>query len=148
MKALRDIETDVAARARRIDVSNEDLPTYGISHDFGRPHIEVDHGLYHYVVVERGRELKRRSTDNYDELLYWIFEAVTHRLAFAYEQANRIDDQDCRRIAFQKQIECMRQIGPALGERLERDIADLLRRAPYDDEPTKAVNRMRRNNGK
>jgi hypothetical protein len=144
MKTLQDIETDVAALAPRIGAAGQDLPTYGISHDFGRPHVEVDNVLYHYVVVERGEERERRSTVRYDELLYWIFRDVTHQLAFSYELRNRVQDQDCRRIAFPKQIELMKQIGPTMGMRLEKDIADILRRAPYDDEPTKAVNRMPR----
>ena len=144
MKSLRDIETEVAALARRIGASGEDLPTYGISRDGGYPHIEVDHGRYHYVIEERSRERERRSTDKYDELLYWIFESVTHKRAFAYELANRVYDQDCRRIAFPRQIELMRRIGPAMAERLEQDIAEILRRAPYDDEPTRALNRMRK----
>jgi hypothetical protein len=145
VKTLRDIEADVAALARRIGGSEPDLPTYGISQDFGRPHIEVEQGFYCYVVMERGQELERRLTDDYDELLYWIFRDATHSLAFAYELRNRVEDQDCRRIAFPKQIELMEQIGSTLGERLERDITDILRCAPYDDEPTKAVNRMRKN---
>jgi Immunity protein 63 len=144
MKTLRDIETEVAALARPIGASSQDLPTYGISHDFGRPHVEVQNALYHYVVVERGEELERRSTERYDELLYWIFRDVTYSLAFAYELRSRVEDQDCRRIAFAKQIELMKQIGSTMSLRLEEDIADTLRRAPYDDEPTKALNRMRR----
>jgi len=143
MKSLRDIETAVAALARHIGASSQDLPTYGISHDLGRPHVEVENVLYHYVVMERGEELERRSTESYDELLYWIFSDVTHNLAFSYELRNRVEDQDCRRIAFPKQIELMKQIGPAMSTQLEGDIADILRRAPYDDEPTKALNRMR-----
>jgi hypothetical protein len=146
VKTLRDIETEVAALARHLGAAGQDLPTYGISHDLGRPHIEVENALYHYVVVERGEELERRSTESYDELLYWIFRDVTRKLAFSYEMMNRVEDQDCRRIAFPKQIELMKQIDPALSERLERDIADILRLAPYDDEPTNAVNRMRKNN--
>src|ERR1700755_599092 len=145
VKTLRDIEADVAALARRIGASEGELPTYGVSQDFGRPHVEVEHGFYWYVVMERGQELERRFTPNYDDLLYWIFRDATHRLSFAYELTNRVEDQDCRRIAFPKQIELMKQIGSTIGERLERDIADILRHAPYDDEPTKAVNRMRRN---
>ncbi len=143
MKSLLDIETDVTALARRIGASARDLPTYGTSEDFARPHIEVEHGFYHYVVVERGVERDRRSSDNYQDLLFWIFSGVTHGLAFGYELQNRVEDQDCRRIAFPKQIELMRKIDPALAERLEADIAGILQRAPYDDEPTKAVNRMR-----
>jgi hypothetical protein len=144
MKTLREIETDVAALAQRVGATSQDLPTYGISADFARPHIELGSGLYHYVVVERGEELQRRLTDSYDELLYWIFRDVTHSLAFSYERRNRVEDQDCRRIAFPKQVEMIKQIGSTMSERLEQDIADILRRAPYDDEPTKALNRMRR----
>ena len=136
-------QTDVAALACRIGASDQDLPTYGTSEDFARPHIEVEHGFYHYVIVERGVERDRRFSDSYDDLLYWIFRDVTHGLAFGYELQNRVEDQDCRRIAFPKQIELMRTIDPALGKRLERDIAEILHRAPYDDELTKAVNRMR-----
>jgi Immunity protein 63 len=144
MKSLQEIEKEVAALARRIGASKQSLPTYGISHDGGHPHVEVKDGLYHYVVVERGEERERRSSVNYDDLLYWIFRDITHGLAFFYELMNRVEDQDCRRIAFPKQIKLMRQLDPKMGERLEQDIADILRRAPYDDEPTRAVNRMRK----
>ena len=145
MKTLDEIEIDVAAMARRIGASAHGLPTYGVSEDGARPHIEVGHGLYHYVVVERGVERDRRSSDRYEELLYWIFRDVTHGLAFWYELQNRVEDQDCRRIAFPKQIELMTRLDRAMGARLEGEIADILRGAPYDDEPTKAVNRMRAN---
>jgi hypothetical protein len=144
MKTLREIEADVATLALRIGASKRDLPTYGASRDFGYPYVEVNGSLYHYVVVERGQELERRTSAKYDDLLYWIFESVTHNLAFSYELKNRIEDQDCRRIAFPKQIDLMKRISSEMGERLETGIAEILRGAPYDDEPTKAVNRMQR----
>src|SRR5262249_39398765 len=100
MKTLQDIETDVAARARRIGASHWDLPTYGVSEDGARPYIEVERGFYHYVIVERGIERDRRSSDRYEDLLYWIFSGVTFSLAFTYELHHRVEDQDCRRIAF------------------------------------------------
>jgi hypothetical protein len=146
MKTLHEIEADVAARARRIGASRHDLPTYGVSHDGGQPHVEVDGALYCYVVVERGNELQRHSSASYDDLLYWIFRSVTHSMAFFWEMTNRVEDQDCRRIAFPKQIELMTRLDREMGKRLEKEIAEILQRAPYDDEPTKAVNRMRRSN--
>jgi hypothetical protein len=144
MKTLQEIEADVARLAARVGAFPDDLPTYDTSRDAGHPHIEVDAGLYHYVVVERGKEIARRSSSNYDDLLYWIFEYVTFNLAFSYEALHRIEDRDCRRIAFPRQIELMRRLGPDMGKRMEREIANILERAPYDDEPTKAVNRMRK----
>jgi hypothetical protein len=146
MKTLLDIEKEVAALAERIAASGRDLPTYGITRDFGYPHVEVANGSYHYVVVERGQEIQRRSSPKYEDLLFWIFSDVTHNLAFSYELNNRIADQDCRRIAFPKQIELMKQLSFEMGERMEEHTADVLSRAPYDDEPTRAANRMQRNN--
>jgi immunity protein 63 of polymorphic toxin system len=85
MKTLQDIEMDVAALARRIGTSPHDLPTYGTSRDGGYPHVELHDCLYHYVVVERGQEIERRSSASYYDLLYWIFRNVTHGQAFLYE---------------------------------------------------------------
>lgn len=144
MKTLQEIETDVRALGKLIGASKNELPTYRTTRDMGYPHVEVANGLYHYVVVERGQELERRSSATYGDLLYWIFESATHNLAFAYELRNRIENQDCRRIAFPKQIELMKRLSSEMGARLEAKLADTLSREPYDDEPTKVANRSRR----
>lgn len=143
MKTLREIEADVNALATRIGASLNDLPSYGQSRDFAYPHVEVSGGQYHFVVVERGQVISRQSSQSYDDLLYWIFENASHNLAFDYELKNRIEDQDCRRIAFPKQIELIGKVSPAMAARLSKDIEAILQRAPYDDEPTRRVNRMR-----
>ena len=142
MKTLQEIEKEVAKLARRVGASLLDMPAYGVPQDFGYPHIEVKDGLYHYVVVERGEETERLSSADFDDLIYWIFSSVTHRMAFL--DTGRIKDQDCRRVAFPQQIMLMKRLGPKMGERMEQHIAEILRVAPYDDEPTKALNRMRK----
>lgn len=146
MKSLNEIKSEVDRLAKLICASSNDLPSYGTTRDFAYPHIEVDATLYHYVVVERGQEFERKSTKEFNELLFWIFSDATHNLAFEYELNNRIEDQDCRRIAFPKQVELMKLISQEMGERLEQEISKILNKSPYDDEPTKAVNRMRRAN--
>lgn len=146
MKTLNEIKTDVELLARLIGATPNDLPSYGKTRDFAYPHIEVDNLKYHYVVVERGQELDRKSTNDFDELLYWVFSNATHNLAFAYELNNRIEDQDCRRIAFPKQVELLGLISPVLAARKDIEISEILRKVPYDDEPTKVVNRMRSTN--
>jgi hypothetical protein len=146
MKTLREIEAEVTRLAALIGASGGDLPTYGRSRDFGHPHIEADGNHYHYVIVERGEEFQRRSTRDLDELLYWVFADVTHNMAFSYELRNRVEDQDCRRIALPKQVELLGQIDPRMSARRAAEIEEILRKHPYDDEPTRAVNRMRRQN--
>ena len=146
MKQLNEIEVVVNKLAKVIGASKDQLPTYGVSRDFGYPHIEVHNNEYHYVVVERGQELERKSTVDFNELLYWVFSDATHSMAFNYELNNRIEDQDCRRIAFPKQIELMSEISEEMGNSTESDIAEILKNNPYDDKPTKRVNRMRNDN--
>lgn len=143
MKTLREIEADVNDLAVRIGASANELPSYGQSRDLAQPHVEVGDGQYHFVVVERGQEISRKSSASYDDLLYWIFANATHSLAFEYELKNRVKDRDCRRIAFPKQIELIDKISPAMSIRLSKHIEAILQHAPYDDEPIKRVNRLR-----
>jgi Immunity protein 63 len=143
LKTLKEIEADVTRLAKRIDAASNQLPTYNISRDLGYAHIEVDASKYHYVSVERGIE-SRKSTADYDELLYWVFQSATFSIALYYELNNRIEDRDCRRIMFPHQIALMHKISPKMGALCEHRIAEILSTHPYDDEPTRVVNRMNR----
>jgi hypothetical protein len=144
LKMLKEIEADVTRLAKRISATSDQLPTYNISRDMGYRHIEIENQKYQYVGKKRGLEIHRTSTNDYDELLYWVFQDATHSIAFNYELKHRIEDQDCRKIAFPRQIELMHKINPKMGILFEHSIAEILSRAPYDDEPTRVVNLMNR----
>lgn len=138
MHNLHDIETDVTKLGKVIGANQHQLPTYGKSRDFGYSHVEVDQ-LYHLVTVEHGSELNRKSTSNYFELLYFIFVDAAYDIAFRYELRNRVEGQDCRRIASPKQIEVMFRLGNEFGERMENEIERLLVSSPYDDSFTEVA---------
>ena len=110
------------------------MPTYGHSEDFARPHIEVDMHGYHYVIVERGMELRRITTTDLDDLLYHIFEAVTFSLACDYEVTHRIPDQDFRRLLFKQQIELLSAHFDWVGGEGISDHERILKQAPFDDQ--------------
>ena len=133
---LSQIETDVKQLATVIGAGADDLPSFGSTRDFGQPHVEANWSRYHYIVVERGVELERKSTSDYDQLLYWIFQYATYCLAFRYELENRVQGQDCRRIAFSRQVELLSRINPGWAKRQAAEIAETLRRWPYQDEGT------------
>lgn len=143
MKTLPEIEAEVQKLAQRIGTT-ANVVTYGYSRDGGYPHIEVDSAHYHYVAVERGREIKRLSTSELDELLYWVFADTTHSMAFTYELKHRIEDQDPRRIAFAKQIELLGIISPVMAARRADEIEGILKRYPYNDERIRHLNRLRK----
>jgi hypothetical protein len=135
MKSLAEIKSEVDRRAALIGAAgHHSLPTYGHTEDGARPHIEVDSRAYHYVVVERGQELSRFTTHDVDELLYRIFQSVTSDLAFTYELAHRVEAQDCRRLAFQRQVELLSQLSPSWGERDADEHQRILRTHPFDDQ--------------
>ena len=133
MISLPEIKVEVDRLAARIGASGYVLPTYGYTEDGARPHVEVDVRGYHYVIVERGRELKRITTDDLDELFYNIFEGVTFSLAGDYEVNHRIEGQDSRRLLFQRQVELLSALSPQWGERESRRHERILHEYPYCD---------------
>jgi hypothetical protein len=134
MKTLTEIKAEVDRRAAVISASEKvELPTYGHTVDFARPHIEVDARGYHFVVVERGEEQSRLTTFDFDDLLYQIFQGVTFSLACKYELEHRIERQDIRRLLFQRQVELLSQLSPQWGKRRAREHETILGENPFDD---------------
>ena len=130
---LQDVERRVAELAARINASGHLLPTFGYSEDLARPHIEVDRRGVHYVVVERGTELKRVTSLNIDEILWHVFEVVTFSLASDYELARRQDRKDCRRMIFARQLELLNTLTSEWAQRQAEHHRAILQEHPFDD---------------
>lgn len=133
MKTLDEIKTEVSYLATKIGAVEHCLPTYGQSKDLARPHIEVNPLGYHYVIVERGQERSRITTQDIDELLFRIFQHVTFEIACSYELENRIEAQDNRRMLFQRQIELLTRLFKHWGERRTKEVEHILKKYPFDD---------------
>lgn len=130
---LNEIKSEVNRLAAKINAPEDSLPTYGYSEDGARPHIEVDSHGYHYVVVERGEELSRITTNDLDLLLYHVFEGVTFTLACSYELKHRVKHQDSRRLMFKHQVELLSILSPKWGEVEAWDHEKILQQHPYND---------------
>ncbi|WP_219837609.1 Imm63 family immunity protein [Paenibacillus sp. R14(2021)] len=128
------IKNEVNELAKKIQAPSSLLPTFGGTEDGARPHIEVGNRGFHYVVVERGNEIERKTTSNKDQLIYWIFNSVTFSMACEYELRNRIPNQDFRRLLFKRQIELMRDVKPDFAKELEMEKQRILINHPYRDE--------------
>ena len=131
---LSEIEAEVNRRAAKVGATGYVLPTYGRTEDGARPHIESDSRGYHYVVVERGQELRRDTTSDLDELLYQVFESVTFSLACDYEGRHRVAGQDSRRLLFARQLQLLSMLSPAWAEREARDHQRILQQHPFNDQ--------------
>jgi len=132
--SLEEIKEKVQELASKINAPTDLLPTFGYSKDFAYPHIEVDNlGLLHYVVIERGQELDRKTTNKLDDLLYWIFADVTFNMACDYELKNRIEDKDFRRIMFDKQEQLLGQLNDIWKQTENEEHIRILKTHPFDD---------------
>lgn len=134
METLAEIEAEVNYLASRIGAAGTVLPTYGRTEDFARPHIEVDTRGYHFVVVERGEELRRDTTRDLSELLYFVFETITFSLACKHELHHRVSGQDVRRLLFAKQVELLSSLSPEWAERESREHEQILLKHPFRDD--------------
>lgn len=130
---LEALRAEYNTAAQRIAPANGE---YGFSterRDDGSPHVEFADGEFHYVVTERGSEFERRSTEDIDEILYWLVYDLTFWMAVAHEVKHRIPDQDFRRVLFAHQIELMKKADQHFAERLELKIAETLAKNPFLD---------------
>ena len=130
MKTIIEIQVEIERLASKIGATESQLPTYGTTRDFAFPHIEVNDKYYYYVVVERGKEISRKKTQLFDELLYWVFDSATREVALLYELNIRAEGSDSlvnQRIWRGKQLELLNRINPAMALAREREIAAIRR---------------------
>lgn len=130
---LIQIENLVKQKALLISAPNNLLPSFGKPAYDAHPHIEIDEHAYYYVIFERGQETERRSTTDLDELLYWIFRAITWSIAADFELSNREIAKDCRRMIFQKQAELLGTLDPKWNQKFSAETTQLLKQYPFDD---------------
>lgn len=119
--------------AERIGARQNMLPTYGHSEQGDGLYVEVDSRGYQLIAAERGTESERYITSDIDELLFRIFGGITFALSCEYELAHRIEEQDCRRLIFQHQVELLSMLSPQWGERERREHDQILMKHPFDD---------------
>ncbi len=123
MIKLADIKNKVEKISKKIEVPEILIPTFGDTEDFARPHIEINEKGLHWVVVERGEEIERRTTQSEDQLLYWIFETVTSSMASKYAAKNPVVNESFRRTMFSHQLKLLEQLNPQWKKERKQEIS-------------------------
>jgi len=131
---LRKLQTEYNALCQRIEPIDGQYTLLTEREDVGVPHVEYSNGEYHYVVTERGLDLSRRSTDDPNEILYWMLYDLTFWMGVAFEFKNRVEGPDCRRVIFAHWLEQMKKADQTMADRLELDIARILAKNPFVDQ--------------
>lgn len=115
-------------------VTEFSLPTYGYSDGWSaRPHVEVDQDGYHYIIMERGNELKHIAMRDEDSLLYHVFCDITSVLASEYELTHRTENQDSREVQFTHQNELLELLSPAWAAKQRDETGKIIEEYPYVD---------------
>lgn len=100
----------------------------------GSPHIEYEAGTYSYVITERGRETRRRRTNDPDELLSWLACAAAWTAASNWVAWHPRDGEDSRRRWFKLEIELLNLFSEEWAERRREEQREVLKTHPFRDE--------------
>jgi hypothetical protein len=115
---LEYIQRQVGRIANAIGVPAEVLPTFGVSDQSGRPHIEVTGALFHYVICEGGVERERFSTSTVDDLMYRVFRGATFDMATLFETTHRTPGEDFHHQILSSQERLLDHLNPEWAIRL------------------------------
>ena len=132
--SYRQIKKKVKELANKIEAPANLLPTYRFSNGDESLLVEIDKiGNLHYVEIERGKEFARKTTSEFDELLYWIYSDVTFWMAAKFELNNRIENQDNRRIIFDQQEKLLGVLSDSWRQIGQNEHIQILVNHPFDD---------------
>ncbi|CAN5372473.1 hypothetical protein BH10ACI2_BH10ACI2_15130 [soil metagenome] len=130
---LKDLQREYNQLAQYIKPCDTEYSFLTERQDDGSPHVEFANGEFHYVVTERGSEFERRTTDDINEILYWLVNDLTFWMSVEYELKHRMPGQDFRRVMFDHRIEIMKKARREFADRLEGEIAETLSNNPFLD---------------
>lgn len=111
------VESCVAELARIINVPNNLLPAYGIV-DGGEPYILITSNDKLFLESsERGQTLWSINAANVEDLLFEVFNFITHEMAKQESEIHKYQNQDIKRFILLKKIELLGQIKKEWEER-------------------------------
>jgi hypothetical protein len=88
---------------------------------------------YYYVNFDHATKVFDRKTSDLDVLLYWAFADITFIMASDYASTHRDPKVDPRKIMFEHQLALLDMINHDWKERMEPEIAEILKVSPYRD---------------
>jgi hypothetical protein len=130
--SIATIRKKIREYGKKINAPKNLLSVRSTTDGFGTPHIEIDKNGYNYVIWERGREHKRKTTQNLHKLLYWIFKDIVFKIASDYELNHRNPDEDFRKLLFSKILELFEKLDSQWFLWEKEDIDNTLKENPYE----------------
>ena len=128
------LEKEFDRLAKKIKAPEKYKPTFGPNDNDIKPYVFQDYkNDFHYIYKERGEIVFDKTTYDFDEILFWIFEDITSTMSYDFELKNRNHKQDYRRIAFRFQLELMTELNKLWAERIVEKHNKILENHPFND---------------
>lgn len=125
MKYYEEILNDIQLFANKIELHSDYFPKLGVNPDLGEPYILVQENSYLYLATERGQEVMRFETSDYDKFLYKVFNSILFRAACdSHRNSSEFDpddDSDPRLVIFETQQKAMEKLSPMWGKKCKKD---------------------------
>lgn len=134
MLSYKELKMRIREIGSKINVPEEMYPKINqVGDEFSETVIKKDLYYYYIFKIERGKIAKCIKCKTSDDLMYLIFFDITDEMAGLYEVENRVNNQDYRRIMFEKQLELMKCISIKYYQRLKMELEEVLKKYPYND---------------
>ena len=134
MLSYKELKMRIREIGSKINVPEEMYPKINqVGDEFSETVIKKDLYYYYIFKIERGKIVKCIKCKTSDDLMYLIFFDITDEMAGLYEVENRVNNQDYRRIMFEKQLELMKCISIKYYQRLKMELEEVLKKYPYND---------------
>jgi len=131
MITLQYVREQVERLAAKIDAPEKYFPGFGNEKYDSVCFVEIHGPTYHFLSKERGQERTHDITFDLDDLLYWIFRDITGAMGFDHVRLNPNKEKDSRKGEDEQQLILLERLNPSWKQRREREIAEILKRAPY-----------------
>ena len=104
--------------------------------EFGGAYIDIEGSKYSYIVMERGKVIRRYDSENLDDILFYLFNSITQTLVTKYCASYRRENPkiDTRIIWYPKQLELLEKVNSSFVEMRHEKMREVLEESPLRHE--------------
>lgn len=139
--SLAEVKEELSRLAALLGARPDQLPAFswdGHPNEFA---IHIDEQGYHLFFDDSGREIRKWSFEEPEDLYYEVLSNLASEMASKWELGTRAKGVDDRRLWFARQEELLAKVRPSWGDRKRKEHAAILARHPFDDQLAKRADR-------
>jgi hypothetical protein len=134
-KHIRDTYAKIESYAKKDGVYRPLEDYFATTTPNGRPgsFCYADEEGYHFGVIDIRGNIKNSVTQSLSDITYQVLQEDIFWMSYEYERKNRLENQDNRRIMFDKILQYWSVIGEYYVEREKKKISEALKNNPFVD---------------